>query len=446
MRLRHCACVVAAVAPLAAAAYPIDGYEATGIGRLEEVRRVEAGLLPGTRQPRGALLPLAEVDLRLTDRREFTPPPPDPELTGELERLLGAYADRYNLAVLDLSDPQRPRYAEHRADDLRNPGSVGKLAVALAVFQALADVYPEEVEARHRLLRETVITADEFVLTDHHTVRMWDREREKLIRKVLEPGDRGTWYEFLDWMLSASSNAAAAALMEHAMLLRHYGRDYPVDSAEIERFFRDTPKSELTRLFERTMIEPLARNGLDPAQFRQGSFFTATGKRKVPGTTSHGSARGLMTYLLRLEQGRIVDTFSSREIKRLLYVTERRIRYASSPALRDAAVYFKSGSLYQCRPEPGFKCLKYHGNVKNDMNSVAIVEAPARERRLYYLVALMSNVLRRNSAVDHQMLATRIHELLERYRAEASRMAGTVASDRSAAVASEAATAKGMRP
>ncbi|MBT8446397.1 MAG: hypothetical protein KJO38_04560, partial [Gammaproteobacteria bacterium] len=93
------------------------------------------------------------------------------------------------------------------------------------------------------------------------------------------------------------------------------------------------------------------------------------------------------------------------------------IRYASSPALRDAAVYFKSGSLYQCKPEPDFKCLKYHGNVKNYMNSVAIVEAPARERTIHYAVTLMSNVLRRNSAVDHQTLATRIHRLLEKHHA-----------------------------
>ena len=82
---------------------------------------------------------------------------------------------------------------------------------------------------------------------------------------------------------------------------------------------------------------------------RQGSFFTATGKQKVPGVgDSYGTARELMRYLLRMEQGRIVDEWSSREIKRLLYVTERRIRYASSPALADAAVYFKSGSLFEC--------------------------------------------------------------------------------------------------
>jgi hypothetical protein len=46
------------------------------------------------------------------------------------------------------------------------------------------------------------------------------------------------------------------------------------------------------------------------------------------------------------------------------------------------------------------------------MNSVAIVEAPAGERKYHYLVALMSNVLRRNSAYDHQTLAAGIHELI----------------------------------
>jgi hypothetical protein len=120
-----------------------------------------------------------------------------------------------------------------------------------------------------------------------------------------------------------------------------------------------------------------------------------------------------MLYLLRMEQGRLVDDFSSRQIKRLLYMTERRIRYASSPALSDSAVYFKSGSLYSCKPEPGFICKKYRGNVKNYMNSIAIVETPAGENRLHYLVTLISNVLSQNSAVDHQTLATRIQRLIE---------------------------------
>jgi hypothetical protein len=94
-------------------------------------------------------------------------------------------------------------------------------------------------------------------------------------------------------------------------------------------------------------------------------------------------------------------------------MTERRIRYASSPALYDSAVYFKSGSLYSCKEEPGFKCKKYHGNIKNYMNSLAVVETPAGVNRLFYLATLISNVLYKNSALDHQTLATYIHRLIE---------------------------------
>jgi len=109
----------------------------------------------------------------------------------------------------------------------------------------------------------------------------------------------------------------------------------------------------------------------------------------------------------------LVDEWSSRQIKRLLYMTERRIRYASSPALADAAVYYKSGSLYKCQKEEGFNCGPYRGNVRNYMNSVIIVESPAGERRLHYVVTLISNVLRKNSAGEHQAIATRIQRLLQ---------------------------------
>jgi hypothetical protein len=57
--------------------------------------------------------------------------------------------------------------------------------------------------------------------------------------------------------------------------------------------------------------------------------------------------------------------------------------------------------------------VKYHGNVMNYMNSVAIVETPDREIPLHYLVVVMSNVLRKNSAVEHQSLATRIHRMVQ---------------------------------
>jgi hypothetical protein len=204
-------------------------------------------------------------------------------------------------------------------------------------------------------------------------------------------------------------------VMREAMLLRQYGKTYPPPEAEIKRFFDQTPKSELTALFGRTFGEPMTRNGLDLAMFRQGSFLTATGKQKVPGIgDSYGTARELMRYLLRMEQGRIVDEWSSRELKRLLYVTERRIRYASSPALAEAAVYFKSGSLYECAKEAGFTCVPYAGNVKNYMNSTAIIESPAAGPKVYYMSTLVTNILRKNSAAEHQALATRLQQMISK--------------------------------
>jgi len=99
-------------------------------------------------------------------------------------------------------------------------------------------------------------------------------------------------------------------------------------------------------------------------------------------------------------------------MKRLMYQTERRIRYASSPKLNDAAVYFKSGSLFRCQPEEGFTCLPYQGNVINYMNSVAIIEQEIEGTKLHYIIVVLSNILRKNSAVEHQALGVDIHNLL----------------------------------
>ena len=395
-------------------AYPLDAYPETGIRRIEADWLAVLGKIRGRRQPPGALLPAGLVDLRLLDHQDIVLPEPDPEFTLRILELLGGNADLYGFAVLDLSDPDHPRYAEHRADFRQNVGSVGKLAIAVGVFQALADVYPDDFEARKRLLRQTVISADEFIQKDHHEVHIWNPDTETLFIRELQLGDQGTFWEYLDWALSASSNAAASMVMKNAMLLRHFGRDYPVSNDQADRFFQESSRMQLRQLYEQTFLEPLSRNYLYLQYLRQGSFFTSYAKQRIStGYNSYGTARELMRLLLLLEQGRLVDIFSSREIKRLLYMTERRIRYASSPALDDSAVYFKSGSLYSCKEEPGFKCKKYHGNVKNYMNSVAIVETPAGVKHLHYMVTLISNVLYKNSALDHQTLATYIHRMIE---------------------------------
>ena len=407
--------LVLAGASFSAGAWPIDGYSETGIRRVEYERLIDEGAISGRQQPAGGRLTTGQVDLRLLDHRDMELPAPDPAFSREIVALLGGKADRYGLAVLDISDPERPRYAEHRGTHRQNVGSVGKVVVALGLFQALADAWPNDLAKRSRLLKDTLVTADEFCHWDHHKIRIFDVASRKLTRRPMKDGDQGSLWEYLDWMLSASANSAAAMTMREAMLLRHYGRDYPPPAEEIRRFFDETPRQELTELFQRTFFEPLTRNGLDLEQLRQGSFFTGTGKRKVPGGgNSYGTSRELVKFALRMEQGRLVDEYSSRQIKRLLYMTERRIRYASSPALRDSAVYFKSGSLYSCKEEPGFKCGKYMGNERNYMNSLAIIESRSAGQQLDYIVALISNVLRVNSAVDHQTLGTRIHRVMER--------------------------------
>jgi len=396
-----------------AVGYPIFGSEDTGMRRVEYERLVQQGVIEGRERIAGELLTRDEVQLRLPDLPNGELPPVDAELTRRLTALLGDKADRYSLAVLDITDAAAPRYGEWNGREARNPGSVGKLVVVTAIFQALADAWPDDIEARLRILRETQVEADDFILTDGHTVRLFHVDTRELERRPLQLGDTGSLWDWLDWMMSASSNAAAAVMMREAMLMRQFGRDYPVPREQAIRFFEETPKSELGALLRRTMDEPLVRAGIDLDAFRQGSLFTATGKKHVPGVTSYATARELTHFLLEVERGAIVDRFSSLEIKRLLYITERRIRYASSPALREAAVYFKSGSLYQCEPEEGFTCKKYMGNKRNLMNSVAIVETGRGGGGLHYLVALTSNVLKRNSAVDHQTLATRIHRLIE---------------------------------
>lgn len=392
--------------------YPLDGFESTGIRRLWVQRQIQEGTVPGKKRPPGELLPLAAVQLRLVDSPNFQLPEADSALTEKIKRMLGPDVDRYGLGLLDLSDMKNVRYGEWNGDVKQNPGSVGKLLVALGIFQALADIYPDDIPAREKILRETIITADKFSIYDHHTVPVWDAENNRQIRHPIQIGQQASLYTFLDWMMSPSSNSAAAMLEKQLILLAHYGEAYPPSQAEEDRFIKETKRSEISAIFLKAIQDPITRNDLNLDQIRQGSFFTHEGKKMVPGTNSYATPRQLMKFLVKMEQGKLVDPFSSLEIKRLMYITERRIRYASSGSLRKSAVYFKSGSLYSCQPEPGFVCQKYHGNKRNYMNSVAIVESPAGQNRLYYIATVLSNVLRKNSAQDHRDLARAVQAML----------------------------------
>ena len=396
---------IALVSPLALA-YPLDGFPSTGIKRLEAYRMAAQGARRPSFLTEGEMLTSDAIKLNLREHPGFAIPAADSELSARLKKMLGKDAPHYGVTVLDFSDPRRPRYAAINPERPQNPGSVGKIVVLLGWFQALADLYPDDVRARRSLLYETEIVADRFIRTDSHDVPFWDFGETRVERRPLVEGDRANLWTFLDWTASASSNAAASMMMSQLVLLKHFGRDYPVSSERVptpsSRHLQEGAPEHLPRRHHQS---PVKRNGLDLGQLRQGSFFTREGKTLIPGTSSVSTARELMRYMVLMEQGKLVDSFSSLEIKKLIYLTDARIRYAAAPALDDSAVFFKSGSLYGCKPERGFECTKFRGNRMNFMNSMVVIESIDRDPPLRYAVVVLSNVLRKNSSEVHQEFA-----------------------------------------
>ncbi len=218
-------------------AYPLDGYADTGIRRTEGARLANQGIIADVKQPPGALLTTKQVDLRLLEHKDFQLPAPDQGLSAQIKALLGEHSNEYSIALLDLTNIANPRYAVHRGDHKQNVGSVGKLLVALGFFQALADTWPDNTAQRIEILKNTLVTADKFSQSDHHTIRIFDIENKKLTRRTMQIGDQGSQWEFLDWMLSVSSNAAAAMNQRQGMLLTHYGKDFQPSEKRDTAFF-----------------------------------------------------------------------------------------------------------------------------------------------------------------------------------------------------------------
>ncbi|MBN1481143.1 hypothetical protein EH223_01640 [candidate division KSB1 bacterium] len=395
-----------------AMAYPFDGYEYTGIRRLARLAQVIEGKFKGTKPPSGGLRILTDIKLNLLGARGDSLavlPAENAKLQKEIQALFPNRDESYSLALLDITPGKPLRFASQQMNRQFMPGSVGKLAIAAGLFTELQRLYPESVENRHRLLKTRQIKADRWIIYDSHEVPVFNVESNTFASRAIREGDVFSLYEWADHMLSASANAAASIVWKELILMREFGERYPVSYEEEVAYFKNTPKSQLSQIAISTVNDPLRTIGISENDWRLGSFFTKTGQSIVPGGGSYGNPKALVQFLIALERGRLVDEWSSLEIKRLMYMTARRIRYASSPALEKAAVYFKSGSQYRCKEEPGFTCGKYMGNVENYMNSVAIVEQA--DGRIY-LVALMSNVLRKNSAVEHQTLATFIDRIV----------------------------------
>lgn len=421
----------------AAHAYPLDGEDDSGIRRLEgyvlaQQRPTGAKLHPG------ALLSAADVSLGLVglDLPDFDTAPPDPSLAESLQSIFRDRDPSYAVVVVDISDPANVRWAGLRPDTRQNVGSVGKIVTMAGLFLALKEAFPD-VEDRRRVLATTTVRGGDWVLGDEHDVPRFDETTGVNRFARLRPDDEFRLSEWLDHAISASANGAGSVVWREAILIRHFGERYPVSADESARFFRETPKAQLSSIALALVTEPLVAAGIDTDNIRQGSLWTGTGKTHVPGTSSFATPRELARFMFRLEQGRLVDEWSSLEMKKYMYLTKRRYRYVYAPELADSATFFKSGSLYSCQAEEGFRCGKYMGNSRNYMNSVVTVEHPAGpDPELRYIVTLVSNVLRVNSAWDHSRFGAAIQQAVQtrgavqvREAASASELAEAARSD-----------------
>jgi hypothetical protein len=397
---------------LAFSFYPIDGYERTGIARLVRIKKMYDEGVENRRIPAGAFLKTEDIKLNLTELKSVMVDSilvEDSEFSRAIRRHLPGRG--YSAAVLDMTDVNNLKYADYRENVGYQPGSVGKIAVLNALFYQLDKLYPDSWEKRTELLKTKRVHSRYWGTGDHHTIPIYDLETEKLRKRRVVASDEFSLYEWTDHMVSVSNNGAASVVWREVILMAAFGQDYKdLNEEDAETYFKETPRDSLTSFAIRLVNEPLREIGICEDEWRLGGLFTRPAGRYVGRKGgSIGTPKGLMKYMVQLEQGTIIDEKSSLEMKRLLYLTDRRIRYARSPRLDDAAVYFKSGSYYKCDREKDPDCAAYAGNVFNYMNSVIIVEQPNGKK---YIVCLMTNVLNKNSAGAHMYLASKIDRII----------------------------------
>ena len=392
--------------------YPIDGYKYTGIDRLAYQYKVYQDSNLVSRLKDGSFLMMDDITLNLLGVGNNWPSV-DEKMQREIDGIFRYLEPEYSLSIMDVTDPNNVKYAGRKENVGYQPGSVGKIAAAIALFAELKKIYGDDWEAIRALLYTKEVKGNEFVVSDHHTVPLYDIKKDKYTKRIVLRSDVFSLYEWLDHMFSKSSNAAASVIMREVILLHAMDTNYECASLEeMEEFFEITDRRVLAGLSEDLINCPLRDLGIDEDEWKLGGFFTHGAEKYVPRQGgSIGSTKGLMKYMHAMERGKVINERSSLELKRMMYMTDRRIRYAGSRAIAGDAVYFKSGSLYSFKDEPGFVKKKYAGNRFNYMNSIAIVEKQDSTRRKY-MVALMSNVLRKNSVGEHYGLATQMDRLI----------------------------------
>ncbi|MEZ4932037.1 MAG: hypothetical protein R2788_07960 [Saprospiraceae bacterium] len=207
--------------------------------------------------------------------------------------------------------------------------SVGKLAVITGLFCELENIYPDSFEQRRNLLKTKFVKAGQWALHDEHTVPFYDPETKKFFKRQVQAGDVFSLYEWADHMLSVSNNGAASVVWREIILMRAFGKDYPALTQEqADEYFAKTPSILSDDIS--VVNEPLRALGITEDEWRLGLMFTRGASNQIPGQGgSIGTPRGLMKFLVALERDASDRSrIEPPEIKRLMYMTDRRIRYA----------------------------------------------------------------------------------------------------------------------
>lgn len=98
-------------------------------------------------------------------------------------------------------------------------------------------------EDRQRILREHVVQAGDWVISDQHKVPCFEAGADRLRFAIITPGEHFTLAQWLDHMVSASANAAGSTIWKEAMLLRVFGNRYPPSPEQDTDYFRlDAPQ------------------------------------------------------------------------------------------------------------------------------------------------------------------------------------------------------------
>ncbi len=207
--------------------YPIDGYDRTGIKRLKRLELIQSGEIKTTSPlPSGALRSWNDINLHLTTLNKDSLSAffkEDAQLQKEISGLFRGLDKSYSLSIVDISDPANVRYA-HRNETLGyQPGSVGKLAVLVAIFTQLEKIYPDSWENRMELLKNKSVKSGVWGLTDEHTVPIYNIEKNTLVKRQVIASDVFTLYEWVDHMLSVSNNGAASIVWREALLMAAFG-------------------------------------------------------------------------------------------------------------------------------------------------------------------------------------------------------------------------------